>query len=139
MAFLLIVGVLAASLVFIIALARTLFRAHANARWWLGYFVCALIGLAFGCWLTFYFEYQASPQFRFHSFPFPLGFHHLENGDWVSFVTSPHVMYPGILANLASIVAVSLLPISIARVILRRRNSQTKNESCSSPSSCNPV
>jgi hypothetical protein len=139
MAFLLIVGILVASLVYIVALTRTLLRSRVHARWWLSFFFLALLGLTTACWLTFYFEYQPSPQFRFNSFPFPIAFHHLENGDWVSFVTPPPIMYPGILANLTSVIAASLLPISIARLIVGRRNSQTKNESCSSSSSCNPV
>jgi len=60
---------------------------------------------------------------RYVSFPVPLAFFHLEDGHWVGFITPPHVMYPGLVANVASFAALALLPLLIvSRVVGRRRS-----------------
>jgi hypothetical protein len=74
-----------------------------------------------GVWLALTVDYRVSPKMRFLSFPMPLAFFHLEDGRWIDFVTPPHVMYPGLVANVISVVALSLLPVWIASLILGRK------------------
>jgi hypothetical protein len=100
---------------------RRLRRFHAGCAWWSTYICLALSGVILGYWLAFQFEYQVSPEFRFASFPIPLCFFHLENGQWVDFITPEIVMYPGLLANIVAITAIVVLPIMIASLLLHRQ------------------
>jgi hypothetical protein len=56
------------------------------------------------------------------SFPMALVFFQLEDGRWVDFITPPHVMYPGLIANVIAIVAVALLPLLLASLASGRRH-----------------
>ena len=103
---------------------RRLRRTHAGRAWWFAFTVLAVLGLAAGCWLAFSFEYQVSPRMRYVSFPMPLAFFHLEDGQWVDFVTPPHVMYPGLVANVIAVVALALMPLLLASLASGRRHSQ---------------
>ena len=105
----------------VLATFHRLRRTHAGRAWWSAFAVLAVFGLAAGCWLAFSFEYQVSPQMRYASFPMPLAFFHLEGGQWVDFVTPPHVMYPGLVANVIAVVALALLPLLLASLVSGRR------------------
>jgi heme A synthase len=114
MGFFLVIAVIALSGWIFTATSRRLQRTRAGRNWWVAFAALTIAGFAVGCWLAFRFEYQVSPRMRVFSFPIPLAFFHLENGHWVDFVTPPYVMYPGVLANVLSIVAMALLPLWLA-------------------------
>jgi len=73
----------------VFATFRRLRRTQAGKAWWLAFAVLVIVGLAAGCWSAFSFEYQVSPRMCFASFPMPLAFFHLEDGEWIDFVTPP--------------------------------------------------
>jgi hypothetical protein len=100
---------------------RRLRRTHAGRTWWYAFSALVVVGIAAGTWLALRFEYHVSPQMRCVSFPMPLAFFHLEDGHWVDFVTPPYVMYPGLVANILSVVAVLLLPLLLGSLIFHRR------------------
>ncbi len=58
---------------------------------------------------------------RFVSFPMPVAFFHLEDGQWVDFPTPEYVMYPGLAANVAVITACLVLPVLAASLVVHRR------------------
>ncbi len=122
MGFLIVIALLALSSWGVFATFRRLRRAHASRAWWFAFGVLAVAGLVAGYWLAFSFEYHVSPRMRYVSFPMPLAFFHLEDGQWVDFVTPPYVMYPGLLANVVAIVAVALLPLLLASLASGRRH-----------------
>ena len=114
MGFVIVNAVLALGLWCIFLTSRRLLRAHANRAWWCTFAALSVAGLAAGCWLAFNFEYQVSARTRCASFPLPLAFFRLEDGQWVDFVTPTYVMYPGLAANVVAIVAMALLPLWFA-------------------------
>jgi hypothetical protein len=126
MGFLIVIALLALSSWGVFATFQRLHRTHASGAWWFAFGVLAVIGLAAGCWLAFGFEYHVSPRMRYVSFPMPLAFFHLEDGRWVDFVTPPHVMYLGMVANVVAIVAVALLPLLLASLASGRRHRQNE-------------
>lgn len=73
--------------------------------WWVRFGALALVGAVAGGWLAIAADYQVSPTMRFGSFPLPLVFYQLEDGRWVDFVTPPFVLYPGLVANISSVIA----------------------------------
>src|SRR5687767_12497363 len=107
MGFLMVIVVSALGSWGVIATFRRLRRIHASRAWWFAFVLLSVFGLVAGCWLAFSFEYQVSPRMRYISFPMPLAFFHLENGLWIDFVTPPHVMYPGLVANIVAVVAMA--------------------------------
>jgi hypothetical protein len=60
---------------------------------------------------------------RVVSFPMPLGFIHLEDGQWVDFPLPALVMYPGLLANITAVTAVAALPVLIGSLLFHRAQS----------------
>jgi hypothetical protein len=122
MGFLIVIALFGLSSWGVFATFWRLRRTHASRVWWAAFALLAVIGLATGCWLAFSFEYQVSPRMRFVSFPMPLAFFHLEDGRWVDFVTPPYVMYPGLVANVITVVAVALLPLLLASLASAKRH-----------------
>ena len=119
--FLIVIAVLALSCWI---LRRTWLRlrvARAGRAWWIAFATLIFVGLSAGSWLTFSFEYQVSARYRFASFPIPLAVFHLEDGQWIDFITPPYVMYPGFAANIMAAIALVLLPLLIVSVIRDRR------------------
>src|SRR6266571_4465962 len=82
---------------------RRLRRCRATPAWWLCFGVLAVVGAGLGYWLAFHVDYQTSPTIRFISFPIPLSFLHLEDGQWVDFPTPEFVMYPGLATNMLAV------------------------------------
>jgi hypothetical protein len=101
-------------------------RVHATGVWWLVFTMLSGVGLTAGSWLAFHFNYQVSPRMRFVSFPMPVAFSHLEEGQWVDFPTPPQIMYPGLAANVVAVVAVCLLPLLITSAILGKGSEDEK-------------
>lgn len=119
MALLFILAALMLSCSSIFVTVRRLRRTRSGWVWWTGFTVLAASGLAAGNWLAFYSDYQVSPRMRFCSFPIPLAFLHLEDGQWIDFITPPPVMYAGLVANVIAIIAVCLLPLLFLRFIVK--------------------
>jgi hypothetical protein len=119
--FLIVIALLVLSSWSIISTVRRLRRTKSGRNWRIAFASLGATGLVAGIWLAFKFDYQVSPTMRFISFPMPLGFFHLENGVWIDFVTPPHVMYPGVVANVLTTVALTLLPVSIGSWLVTRR------------------
>src|SRR5205809_164517 len=82
---LLILALLSASSWTFVSLIHRLRRTHASVRWWVTFAALVVIGLLAGVWCAFYFEYHWGPRYRVASFPVPVVFFHLEDGDWVDF------------------------------------------------------
>jgi len=78
---------------------------------WLVFGALALVGLGLGAWMALGVEYRLGTRFRFAGFPIPVVFFHLEDGQWVDFITPPVIMYPGMVANVLTGVAVLQLPL----------------------------
>jgi hypothetical protein len=121
MSFLIVTALLALSSWGVFATFRRLRRTQASRAWWLAFASLVVVGLVAGCWLAFSFQYQVTPRMRYVSFPIPLAFFHLEDGQWIDFVTPPYVMYPGLVANVIAVVAVALLPLLLASFASRKR------------------
>lgn len=116
-----VILLLALSFWSIFATFRRVRHTHVGRSWRIAFAVLTVIGLVVGSWMAFNFEYQISSRMRYVSFPMPLGFFHLEDGQWVDFVTPPYVMYPGLVANVIAIVAIKLLPLLIASVVFSNK------------------
>lgn len=114
MGLLIITALFALSVWCAVATFHRLRKRCGGRSWWLVFGALGSCGLVAGWWLAFRFEYQPAPEWRFFSFPLPLGVFHLENGHWIDFVPPPHVMYPGVAANVAAIVALAVLPLLLA-------------------------
>jgi heme A synthase len=124
MGFIIVIIVLALSAWAVLATVRRLRQTKAGRAWWLAFALLLAVGCGAGAWFAFRFEYQVSPEMRYASFPVPLAFFHLEQGRWVDFITPPHVMYPGLVANVASFAALALLPLFFASRVAGRKHSQ---------------
>jgi len=120
MGFAIIIAVLVLSCWLLVATFRRLRRRHAGRSWWFAFGGLVITGVALGYWLAFYAEYQVSPTFRFFSFPIPLCFFHLENGQWVDFPTPEFVRYPGIATNIVAVTALVVLPVLVASLFRHR-------------------
>ncbi|MCW5557866.1 MAG: hypothetical protein KIT22_08550 [Verrucomicrobiae bacterium] len=121
MGFLIAIFLLVVSSWGVLGTFQRLRRTHAGRAWWVAFAALTVVGVVAGSWLALRFEYQVSPQMRYVSFPMPLAFFHLEDGHWVDFVTPPHVLYPGLVANILAVIAALLLPLLLASVLLHRR------------------
>jgi cytochrome bd-type quinol oxidase subunit 2 len=121
MGFLIIIALLALSSWMLFVTVRRLRRRHASQAWWLAFFGFAIVGVVLGYWLAFHFEYQASSQLRFFSFPIPVNFFHLEDGQWVDFPTPLVFGYPAMFTNIVAITAFAVLPVLVASLFSHRQ------------------
>jgi hypothetical protein len=127
MGFLIVMTLLALSCWLIYATFRRLRRRCAGRSWWIASVSLLLAGLALGIWFAFFFEYQPSGRIKFASFPMPLVFFVWEEDRWTDFVTPPMVMYPGLVANVASTVALVLLPVFLTSLLAHREGRSRQN------------
>jgi hypothetical protein len=121
MGFPIVIAVLALSGWSIYRIFRHLRLKQVTRAWWAAFTLLAIVGVAIGSWLTFRFEYQVSPTMRCLSFPVPLAFFHLENGQWIDFITPPYIRYPGVAANITAAVAGALAPLFLASALFQTR------------------
>ena len=121
MGFLAAIVLLSISGAIIVGTIWRLRQTRARWSWWITFGVLTVIGFVVGGWITANADYHVSPKMRFCSFPIPLAFLRLEDGAWVDYITPPEVMYPGMIANTSSIVAMSLLPLMIALVAFQKK------------------
>ena len=94
----------------LIGLFRRLWRQRVGKVWWVAVALSMACGLALGAWCTFYCEYHVGATFRFFSFPVPVAFFHLEDGQWVGFVPPAPLGYFMMLANVLIVTAFATLP-----------------------------
>lgn len=92
------------------ALVRRLRREHASARWWVGFFVLGLVGASGGVWCA-NLEYPLGQHFRIGSFPIPVVFFHLEDGQWVDFPVPGFQAWSAVLTNIITITALATVPL----------------------------
>jgi hypothetical protein len=107
----------------LVALFRKLRRQHVGAGWWamLGLFVAC--GLALGIWCAFYCEYHVGTSYRIGSFPIPVVFFHLEDGQWIDFPVPEFQAWAAAFTNVITITALATLPLWVASRRQRRHAS----------------
>jgi hypothetical protein len=127
--FLIVIAMLGLSSFGIFSTVRRLRRCRVGRSWWRAFGVLSLVGVVGGWWLAFHLEYQPSARVRFVSFPMPVAFFHLEDGQWVDFVTPWYVMYPGLVANIVATTALTVLPLLVISVVVGRKNDRGEMES----------
>jgi hypothetical protein len=68
-------------------------------------------GVAVGVWCAFYCEYHLGAQFRISSFPIPVVFFRLEDGQWVDFPVPAVQTWMTVVTNIITITALATLPV----------------------------
>lgn len=121
MGFLIVMAVLGLSWAGIWGTWRRLRRVNASRVWWVRFGALAVVGAVAGVGLAIAADYQVSPTMRFGSFPVPLVFYQLEDGRWIDFVTPPFVLYPGVVANISSVIAAAVVPLWVGSMIVHRK------------------
>jgi len=95
----------------LVALFRRLRRQHASGGWWVAFGVLVACGVALGIWCAFYCEYHVGTRFRIGSFPIPVVFFHLEDGQWVDFPVPEFQAWSASFTNVITITALTTLPL----------------------------
>lgn len=106
-----VVFVLALSSWVLVALFRRLHRQHAPPARWLAFGVLVALGVAVGIWCAFYVEYHIGSRYRIGSFPIPIVFFHLEDGQWVDFPVPVFQAWAAVFTNIITITAPCTLPV----------------------------
>jgi hypothetical protein len=123
MAFLFILLLFALSLWSLVALFRRLRRLNAGLVLWFAFAVLVVLGGVVGLWCSFYGEYHVREDFRVASFPIPIVFFRLEEGNWVDFPVPDYQVWPTAITNILLITGLAVAPLWLfAR---QRRNSPT--------------
>jgi hypothetical protein len=95
----------------LVALFRRLRRQRAPVGRWLAFGILVGCGVAVGIWCAFYVEYHIGARYRIGSFPIPIVFFHLENGQWVDFPVPEFQAWAAVFANVITITALATLPV----------------------------
>lgn len=95
----------------IVSLMRRLRRKRASAPWWIAFIALASIGVAAGGWCAFHFEYRLNDHYCVASFPLPVVFFHLEDGQWVDFPVPPFQAWASIFTNIIAITSLATSPL----------------------------
>jgi len=95
----------------LVALFRRLRRQRATAGRWVAFGVLVACGVAVGIWCAFYVEYHIGTRYRIGSFPIPVVFFHLEQGDWVDFPVPEFQAWATMFANVITVTALVTLPL----------------------------
>jgi len=111
MGILLVIGLFALSSWALVALFHRLQRQRVSSYWWLAFVVLGACGTALGIWCAFYCEYHLGARYRVGSFPIPVVFFHLEDGDWVDFPVPKFQAWSALFTNVITIIALATLPL----------------------------
>jgi len=109
--FLLVILLFALSVWSLVALFRRLRRVHARPRLWLAFIALILFGAAAGFWCSFHGEYHFGEDYRIASFPIPIVFFHLEEGNWVDYPVPDYRVWPTAITNILTITALTTVPL----------------------------
>jgi hypothetical protein len=108
---LLVIAFLTASSWLLLSLVRHLRRRRVGVQWWAAFVLLIVVGLAVGIWCAFHFEYQVGAHHRFGSFPIPVVFFHLEDGQWIDFPVPPLQGWASAVTNIVTVTALATLPL----------------------------
>jgi hypothetical protein len=87
-----------------------------SSSYWLILFALYLAGLASGTFCGFYAQYSFSPSLIAVSAPIPAGFFHLEDCEWVDFITPA----AGVIALSNLIIVMLSIPLPLIAYLLWR-------------------
>jgi hypothetical protein len=102
---------LAASIWALASLVWRLRRARAGRQWWVFLVALTVIGIAIGIWCAFHVEYHLGARYRIGSFPLPVVFFHLEDGQWVDFPVPKFQAWAAAFTNVITITALTTVPV----------------------------
>jgi hypothetical protein len=100
---------------------RRLRREQAGPRRWVAFVILAVIGLSVGAWCAFRCEYPLGAHYRIGSFPLPVVFFHLEDGQWVDFPVPKFQALSAAFTNIITITALATVPLWLLFWRQRRR------------------
>jgi len=103
--------VLAGSCCALGALVRRFHREQASSRRWISFISLVVIGLLVGAWCAFQCEYPLGAHYRIGSFPLPIVFFHLEDGQWVDFPVPKFQATLAACTNILAITALATVPL----------------------------
>jgi hypothetical protein len=95
----------------LVALFRRLRRQHASTSLWFTFAILVACGVTAGVWCAFYCEYHVGARYRIGSFPLPIIFFHLEDGQWVDFPVPKFQAWSAAFTNVITITAFTTLPL----------------------------
>ena len=95
----------------LVSLVRRLCREQAGPRRWVAFAILGVIGLSVGAWCAFRCEYPMGAHYRIGSFPIPVVFFHLEDGQWVDFPGPRFQAWAAKFTNIITMTALATLPL----------------------------
>ncbi len=113
MGILIVIVLLALSGWTLFALFQSLRRQHAKSGSWVAFGILLACGVALGIWCAFYSEYCVGTRYRIGSFPIPVVFYHLEDGEWVDFPVPKVQAWSAAFTNVVTIAALATLPLRL--------------------------
>src|SRR5439155_7620795 len=81
-----------------------------STTWWVAFGILVVIGVVAGIWVAFHFEYPLGARYRVGSFPLPVVFFHMEDGQWVDFPVPAFQAWASALTNVITITALATIP-----------------------------
>jgi len=106
-----VVAFLTGSIWALVSLVRRLRREHAGIRWWVAFLILLVVGASVGVWCAFHCEYPLGGRYRIGSFPLPVAFFHLEDGQWVDFPVPQFQAWAAAFTNIITMTALATLPL----------------------------
>jgi hypothetical protein len=111
MGMLFVIAFLALSGWLLFTLLKRLRRQHARTGQWIVFAILVACGVALGIWCAFYCEYHVGTRYRVGSFPIPVVFFHLEDGQWVDFPVPAFQAWSAAFTNVITITALATSPL----------------------------
>jgi hypothetical protein len=101
-----------------LAAVAAMWKDRAGPVWRIVLIVLVVAGIAIGVWAGFWCDYQVSDDLRVVSFPVPAVIFHLEEGQWIDYV-SPALPFV-VVFNLLAVALTFVLPLALAYYISRK-------------------